>query len=110
MAIGEIVESGCSFESGQIRLKLRSEVTAETIFDGVAVATAADPVEFAYIDTRTVRTGSIRGYKFGQGSLDEQYLSADPDAPTWHEVLPNMKQYFSDDGTTRAWFTREPLT
>lgn len=105
MPVGDIGIGAISLADNQIQLLVRSEVTAEEIIDGDAYTTAVDLIEFAYIDRRTVRTGTIRGYNFDQGTVDEQYLSADPDNPTWHTIRANMRRFFDDTGGIKGGFT-----
>jgi hypothetical protein len=105
MTVGDIEVIGVSFANGQIEILLEQEVLSERTVDGDVYTTTSRPLRFAYIDRRTVRTGTLRGFKFDQGTIDEQYLSADPDNPTWHDIRPNMRRFFPDDGGISGGFT-----
>jgi hypothetical protein len=98
MAVGDIGTCAVTLADGQVQFLLRAEVTAERVVAGDTYTSAVTTLEFAYIDRRAVRSGTLRGYKFDQGIIDEQYLSADPDNPTWHTIRNNMKRFFPDDG------------
>lgn len=105
MAVGDVHTSYVGLLDGQISLWYEWQIAATSVdADGAEVVTSANPLRFAYVDRRTIRTGTVRGYNFDSGTLDEQYLSADPENPTWHEIRPAMRKFFDGTGgITGGW-------
>lgn len=99
-AIGDIYERTIS--SYGVKVIVRWEVDAlfppDPLDDPDTGPLPSDgtPIEFAVIDRRTAEDIATWSHRYNENQLDvvTQYISADPDNPTFHTITNPMQRFF----------------
>jgi len=101
MPVGDIGVQSVGFDNGRVRLMVEVETTEVRFVDGDEYPTVMEPLRFAYVNTQPTKRGTVRGFKFDGGVIDEKYVSTS--RVEWHLITRRLRPSFSDRGISGGW-------